>query len=64
MARVQGGDPPRPDATKPFCGANVWLHSLDIRAIRPQLGLAIPGSATLSVDHLSGWIVELVKPGR
>jgi hypothetical protein len=26
----------------PFCTAIVWFHSLGIRSIRPQLGLAIP----------------------
>jgi hypothetical protein len=59
-AETAGARTPR----KPFCTAIVWFHSLGIRAIRPQLGLAIPRIGHPSVDHLAGWIVELVKPGR
>ena len=44
--------PPRADATKPSCRAIVWLHSLGIRAIRPQLGLAIP-----RIGHPTRWTI-------
>jgi hypothetical protein len=48
----------------PICKAIVWFHSVGIRDIRPQLGLAIPGIGHPLANHRAGWIVELVKPGR
>ena len=37
----------------------MWFHSLGIRAIRPQLGLAIPRIGHPIGGHLGGWHREL-----
>ena len=43
-----------------LCGFTAWASALSVR----RWDSRFPGSATASVDHLAGGIVELVKPGR
>jgi hypothetical protein len=47
-------------SARQLCGFTAWASALSVRSWDSRF----PGSATPSVDHLAGWIVELVKPGR